>query len=68
VGAGTEEDTPAREVTVRLSNRRCPNTIASVGNYAIAINWNDGHSTGIYSFDYMRDLGELNAARIVEDV
>jgi len=45
-----------------------PNTIASVGNYAIAINWNDGHNTGIYSFDYMRDFGELNAARIVEDV
>jgi ATP-binding protein involved in chromosome partitioning len=45
-----------------------PNTIASVGNYAIAINWNDGHSTGIYSFDYLRALGELNAARIVEDV
>jgi ATP-binding protein involved in chromosome partitioning len=45
-----------------------PRTIASVGNYAITINWNDGHSTGIYSFDYLRALGEFNAAGIVEDV
>jgi ATP-binding protein involved in chromosome partitioning len=45
-----------------------PRTIASVGNYAITINWNDGHSTGIYSFDYLRALGELSAAGIVEDV
>lgn len=45
-----------------------PRTIASVGNYAITISWNDGHSTGIYSFDYLRALGELSAAGIVEDV
>lgn len=45
-----------------------PRAIASVGNYAITINWNDGHSTGIYSFDYLRALGELHAAAVVEDV
>jgi DUF971 family protein len=27
-----------------------------VGNYAIKINWNDGHSSGIYSFEYLRKL------------
>jgi|SRR6516164_8155036 DUF971 family protein len=25
-----------------------------VGNYAIQINFNDGHSTGIFSYDYLR--------------
>lgn len=27
-----------------------------VGNYAIQLSWADGHSTGIYSFRYLRDL------------
>jgi DUF971 family protein len=27
-----------------------------VGNYAVQIDWSDGHSTGIYSFEYLRGL------------
>ena len=27
-----------------------------VGNYAIRINWSDGHSTGIYSYDHLRQI------------
>ena len=45
-----------------------PRVISSVGNYAITISWNDGHSTGIYSFEHLRALGECGAARVVEDV
>ncbi len=30
--------------------------IRAVGNYAIEFRWEDGHSTGIYSFDYLRSL------------
>ena len=45
-----------------------PRTITSVGNYAITINWSDGHSTGIYSFEYLRALGERDLAKAVEDV
>jgi ATP-binding protein involved in chromosome partitioning len=45
-----------------------PRTLVSMGNYAISINWNDGHSTGLYSFDYLRTLGERNAGRVAEDV
>ncbi len=45
-----------------------PRTITSVGNYAITINWNDGHSTGIYSFDRLRALGERGAIEVTEDV
>ena len=45
-----------------------PRTITSVGNYAITINWNDGHSTGIYSFEHLWAFGEGSAARMVEDV
>jgi ATP-binding protein involved in chromosome partitioning len=45
-----------------------PRTVTSVGNYAITISWNDGHSTGIYSFEHLRAFGERGAARVVEDV
>jgi DUF971 family protein len=30
--------------------------IESVGNYAVSFVWADGHRTGIYTFDYLRDL------------
>jgi ATP-binding protein involved in chromosome partitioning len=45
-----------------------PRTITSRGNYAITISWDDGHSTGIYSFEHLRALGERAAAEVVEDV
>jgi len=30
--------------------------LESVGNYAVRIEWNDGHSSGIYTFDYLRKV------------
>jgi ATP-binding protein involved in chromosome partitioning len=45
-----------------------PRGISSIGNYAIGIDWNDGHNSGIYSFDHLRSLGERAAAKMVEDV
>ncbi len=29
-----------------------------VGRYALTFRWSDGHETGIYSFQYLRDLCE----------
>src|SRR5713226_8391952 len=29
---------------------------AAVGSYAVQIKYSDGHSTGIYSFDYLRTI------------
>ena len=31
-------------------------SVEPVGNYAIRIAWNDGHNSGIYSYDYLREL------------
>lgn len=31
-----------------------PDRAELVGRYALQIYWNDGHSTGIYSFDFLR--------------
>jgi DUF971 family protein len=30
--------------------------LAEVGNYALRLTWGDGHSTGLYSFQYLRKL------------
>jgi DUF971 family protein len=30
--------------------------IAEVGNYALRLTWGDGHSTGLYSFPFLRQL------------
>src|ERR1700679_1039457 len=32
--------------------------IVNVGGYAIQPIWGDGHATGIFSFEYLRRLGE----------
>jgi DUF971 family protein len=40
--------------------------VEPVGNYAIRIYWNDGHSSGIYSWEHLRkicDCAECGAAR-----
>jgi DUF971 family protein len=39
---------PARSYTMT--------SLAQVGNYAIQPLWDDGHSTGIYAWDYLRRL------------
>ncbi len=31
-----------------------PESVAPVGRYAISFHWNDGHQSGIYSWDYLR--------------
>jgi DUF971 family protein len=33
-----------------------PTAIEVVGSYAVHITWSDGHSTGIYSYDVLREL------------
>jgi DUF971 family protein len=35
--------------------------IRGVGNYAVELRWQDGHSTGIYTFDYLRSLCPCSA-------
>jgi DUF971 family protein len=36
-----------------------------VGHYAIHIDWSDGHSTGIYSFDHLRKICPCEQCRSV---
>jgi DUF971 family protein len=34
-----------------------------VGNYAVRIAWNDGHNSGIFSFDYLREICPCEVCR-----
>jgi DUF971 family protein len=36
--------------------------IGRVGGYAIQPQWGDGHSTGIFSFEYLRHIADLPGA------
>ena len=45
-----------------------PQQIVSIGNYAVKFDWNDGHNSGIYSFNNLRALGASAVAGDVENV
>ena len=45
-----------------------PQQIVSVGNYALGFDWNDGHNSGIHSFNDLRALGERAMTKSVENV
>jgi ATP-binding protein involved in chromosome partitioning len=32
--------------------------IAEVGTYALRFDWSDGHSTGIYTWEYLQEIGK----------
>lgn len=34
-----------------------------IGHYAIQFTWNDGHATGIYSYNYLREICPCNQCR-----
>ncbi len=36
--------------------------IQVVGGYAIQVTWKDGHDTGIYSWEYLKELGNSEAS------
>ena len=40
--------------------------IEPVGNYAVKLHFDDGHNTGIYSWEYLRELC-LNQAKLWDD-
>ena len=61
------EEQPKKKVLLPIltGDHSRPVTSASaemVGNYAIQLAWTDGHSAGIYSFAYLRELaGQMTA-------
>jgi DUF971 family protein len=59
------EKTKKSLLTVLPGNYAGPLTVVNaelVGNYAMKITWSDGHDTGIYSFDYLREICPENVS------
>ena len=45
-----QKQTPSGKLNIKIE------TIEPIGNYAIAIKFDDGHSTGIFSWEYLKKL------------
>jgi DUF971 family protein len=37
--------------------------VEPVGHYAVRLRFDDGHDTGLYTWAYLRELGETHAAK-----
>jgi DUF971 family protein len=61
--AEVQGHSPAERVTVPGKKGVRILRLEPVGNYATRIIFDDGHDTGLYSWAYLRDLGENKEAR-----
>lgn len=48
---------------IRVSATLRIRSVETVGRYAIRIVFEDGHDSGIYAYDFLRDLGETRSER-----
>jgi DUF971 family protein len=61
-----EKETPGKKkslLTILPGNYAKPLTAVGaelVGNYALRIDWSDDHGSGIYSFQYLREISPWN--------
>ncbi len=61
--AEVQGHSPEQRVTVPGKKNVRIARIEPVGNYAVRIVFDDGHDTGLYVWDYLRDLGENQETR-----
>lgn len=50
------QQAPATSVLPMYKPRVTARSAKAMGNYAVQIDFNDGHSTGIYSYDFLRSI------------
>lgn len=55
--AEVQGHSPEQRVTVPGKQSVLVKTIEPIGNYAIRIVFDDGHDTGLYSWEYLHELG-----------
>ncbi len=53
-----QQQNPFQIITSANTDRVEPVHLSTVGHYALNIEWNDGHRTGIYPWDMLRELCE----------
>jgi DUF971 family protein len=61
--AEVQGHSPEQRVTVPGKRNVRILRLEPVGNYAVRIVFDDGHDTGLFVWDYLRDLGENQEAR-----
>lgn len=61
--AEVQGHSPEQRVTVPGKKEVEIARLEPVGNYAVRIVFSDGHDTGLFSWDYLRSLGENKEAR-----
>jgi DUF971 family protein len=49
---------PSQKITVTGKDNVLITKLEPVGNYAIKIGFDDGHQTGIYSWNYLQELAQ----------
>ena len=60
--AEVQGHSPEQRVTVPGKKTVSIVRLEPVGNYAVRIVFDDGHDTGLYVWDYLRELGESQEA------
>jgi DUF971 family protein len=55
--AEVQGHSPAQKVTVTGKENVIITAIEPVGNYAVRLIFDDGHATGLYTWDYLHRLG-----------
>lgn len=61
--AEVQGHSPDQKQIVRGKEKVTIAGLEPVGNYAVRIVFDDGHDTGLFSWDYLRELGREHAAR-----
>lgn len=61
--AEVQGHSPEQRVTVPHKRNVAISKIEPTGNYAIRITFDDGHDTGIFTWDYLHTLGHEKAER-----
>ena len=59
--AEVQGHSPEQRITVAGKSKVAVRTIEPVGNYAVRLVFDDMHSTGIFGWDYLQDLGRNHA-------
>ncbi|MFM6988238.1 MAG: gamma-butyrobetaine hydroxylase-like domain-containing protein, partial [Arenimonas sp.] len=59
------QETPGVDAGVVVAGKRDVNiaAIEPMGNYAVVLRFSDGHDTGIYTWSFLKELGEQHDAR-----
>ncbi|MDR3526228.1 MAG: DUF971 domain-containing protein [Rhizomicrobium sp.] len=55
--AEVQGHSPAQKITVTGKEAVAIQAIEPVGNYAVRLIFDDGHATGLYTWDYLHQLG-----------